>query len=119
MEKRRRRPTEEEAFRRFNEVFDFEVYCLEFEHNERIGAMLREGVREAFDERQQTFHAVLAQHPATLAENARRAETRRLEEEHLEKIAERRREREERRRRAGVRHLARRWHAKLAPAQAG
>ncbi len=70
------------------------------------------------DAKQSAFDAMLARHPATLAENARRAETRHLEKERLEKIAERQSEREERRRCAGVRHLARRWHAKLAPAHA-
>ena len=118
IEKRRRRSTEEETFRRFNEVFDFEVYCLELENNQKIGAMILEGVTNALDARQRLFEAALASHPATLAEKARRAEVRRLEKERLEKIAERRRECEERTRRAGVRHLARRWHATLAPAHA-
>jgi hypothetical protein len=118
--RKRRRPVwdEEEAFRRFNEVIDFELYCLELEYSDKIGAMIREGVKRRLDEKQKAFEAMLAQHPATLAENARRAETRRLEKERLEKIAERQSEREERRRCAGVRYLARRWHAKLAPAHA-
>ena len=118
--RKRRKPVwdEEEAFRRFNEVIDFELYCLELEYSDKIGAKIREGVRKALDEKQQAFDAMLARHPATLAENARRAETRRLEKERLEKIAERQSEREERRRCAGVRYLARRWHAKLAPAHA-
>ncbi|MHC5056947.1 MAG: hypothetical protein ACYTKD_19880 [Planctomycetota bacterium] len=58
----------EEACRRLNEVFDFDLFCLELEYSE--------------------------------------------------KIAERQSEREESRRRAGVRHLARRWHATFAPAHA-
>ncbi len=118
--RRRRKPVwdEEEAFRRFNEVIDFELYCLELEYSDKICAMIREGVRKVLDAKQSAFDAMLARHPATLAENARRAETRRLEKERLEKIAERQSEREERRRCAGVRYLARRWHAKLAPAHA-
>lgn len=118
--RRRRKPVwdEEEAYRRFNQVIDFELYCLELEYSDKIGAMIREGVKRRLDAKQSAFDAMLAGHPATLAENARRAETRRLEKERLEKIAERQSEREERRRCAGVRYLARRWHAKLAPAHA-
>lgn len=115
---RRTRLSEEEAYRRFNEVFDLDRFALELQNNEKIGAMIRDGIERALDVKQRASDAVLAQHPATLAENARRVEKRRLEKERLEKIAGRRSEREERRRRAGVRHLARRWHAKLAPAHA-
>ncbi len=114
----RRRFSEEEAYRRFNEVFDLELFALELEYNEKIGAMIRESVKKELDGKERPFDAMLATHPATLAENARRAETRRLEKERLEKIAERQSEREQRRRRAGVRHLARRWHAKFALAHA-
>lgn len=118
--RKRRKPVwdEEQAYRRLNEVIDFDLFCLELEYNEKIGAMIHEGVSKALEEKQLAFDAMLAQHPAALAENARRAETRRFEKERLEKIAERQSEREECRRRAGVRHLARRWHAKLAPAHA-
>jgi hypothetical protein len=118
--RKRRKPVwdEEEAFRRFNEVINFDLYCLELEYSDKIGAMIREDVKRRLDEKQKAFDAMLARHPATLAENARRAETRRLEKERLEKVAERQKEREERTRRGGVRHLARRWHAKLAPAHA-
>ncbi len=114
----RKRFSEEEAFRRFNEVFDLELFALELEYNEKIGAMIRESVKKKLDAKERPFDAMLATHPATLAGNARRAETRRLEKERMEKIAERQSEREERRRHAGVMHLARRWHAKLAPAHA-
>ncbi len=113
-----RRLSEEEAFRRFNEVFDLELFALELEYNEKIGAMIRESVKKKLDGKERPFDAMLATHPATLAENAHRAEARRLEKERLDKIVERRREREERKRRA-VGHLARRWGATIAAAQAG
>ncbi len=117
--RRKKHLSEEQAFERLNRVFDFELFCLELEYNEKIGAMISEAVQTKLDEKQRAFDAMLATHPATLAENARRAETRRLEKERLEKIAERQSEREERRRRAGVSQLARRWGATLAAAQAG
>ncbi len=117
--RRRTQLSEEEAFERFERVFDFEVYCLELEYNEAIGAAIREGVRAALDRKQRAFDAILAGHPATLAENARRAEARRLDKERLEGVATRRRERYERRRRAGVMRLVRRWGAKLVSARAG
>ncbi len=119
MSRRKTRLSEEEAYRQFSEVFDLDLFALELEYNEEIGSALHEGVRAALDRRQRAFDVMLEQHPATLAENARRAEMRRLEQERLEKIAERRRECEERTRRAGVMHLARRWGAKLALARAG
>ena len=87
-------------------------------HKQELAAAIREGVRSKLDARQKAFDTMLARHPAAVAENARRAEARRLEAERLEEIARRQREREENRRRAGARHLVRRWHAKLAPAHA-
>ncbi len=38
--RKRRKPVwdEEEAFRRFNEVIDFELYCLELEYSDKKGA---------------------------------------------------------------------------------
>ena len=110
---------EEEAYRRFNEVFDLDLFALELEYDQTISAMIREGVKRGLDERQRAFEAMLADHPATLAENVRRAERTRLEKERLEKAAARKEEREERRRRAAASHLARRWGAKLVVAQAG
>jgi hypothetical protein len=118
MRKGSRRLPEEEAYRRLNEVIDFDLFCLGLEYDERLVAEIHESTRKRLDERQRAFDAMLTRHPATLAENVRRAETRRLEKERLEKIAERLSEREERKTCAGVRHLARRWHAKLAPAHA-
>jgi hypothetical protein len=117
--KRKRHLSEEEAYRRFNEVFDLDLFALELEYDETISAMIREGVKRALDEKQRVFDAMLTSHPATLAENARRTERTRLEKERLEKATARKEEREERRRRAAVGHLARRWGAKLVVAQAG
>ena len=51
---------EEEAFRRFNEVIDFELYCLELEYSDKIGAMIREGVKRRLDGKQKAFEAMLA-----------------------------------------------------------
>ncbi len=118
--RKRRSPVrdEEEAFRRFNEVFDFDLFCLELELNVKIGEAIREEIRTKLGAKQHSFDTMLVQHPATLAESARHAEARRLEQERLEKIAERQSEREEHKKCAGVRHLARRWHAKVAPAHA-
>ena len=110
---RRTRLSEEEAYKRFNEVFDLDRFALEFEYDEKIGAMLREGVKKALDEEQSAFDAMLAQHPATLAANARRGEARRLEKQSLEKAAVRKKARERRAVGAGVERLARRWGARL------
>ena len=107
------RLSEEEAFRRFNEVIDFDLYCLQLEYSDKTGAMLREGVKKALDGKQRAFDAVLARHPATLAEKARRAETRHFEKERLEGIAARRKARERRAVGAGVERLARKWGARL------
>ena len=121
MEGNKRRPrmtAYERALEEFSEHFDLELFALELEYNDELGAAIREAVISRLDARQKTFDKMLARHPATMAENARHAEVRRLEEERLEKIAERRREREERRKCAGVRHLARKWHAKVASVHA-
>jgi hypothetical protein len=118
MEKRHGWPSEEEAYGQFIEVFDLELFAMELEYNEKLAAAIREGVRSKLDARQKAFDTMLARHAAAVAENARRAEARRLEAERLEEITRTQREREENRRRAGARHLARRWHAKLAPAHA-
>ena len=107
----------EKDLERFSRHFDIELFALELEYNEKLGAAIREAVRKRLDARQKALDGMLARHPATLAENARHAEARCLEEERLEKIAERRGEREERTRRGGVRRLARKWHAKLAAAK--
>jgi hypothetical protein len=112
MGRRKTRLPEEEAYRQFSKVFDLELLCLELEYNDRIGAMIRTGVEKALDRKQRVFEAVLAAHPATAAEESCRALSRQFDEERLERIAE------GRRRRGGARHLARRWHATLAPAHA-
>ncbi len=106
---RKERLSEEEAYRRFSEFFDFDLYCLELEYGEQIGVMIRLGLERALDHRQQGFERMLAQHPDTIAENRRRAEARRLE-------AERKRRLKRKRRRellAALRQLAGKWHAKL------
>ena len=111
--RRKTRLSEEEAFERFNRIFDFELYCLELEYSETIGNALREGVRAVLDRKQRAFDAMLAVHPASLAENARRAEARCLEKERLAGIATRRKARERYAVDAGVERLAHRWGAKL------
>ncbi len=111
--RRKTRLSEEQAFELFNRIFDFESYCLELEYSETIGNALREGVRAVLDRKQRTFDAMLAVHPTTLAENAHRAEVRRLENERLEKAAVRKKARERRAMGADVERLARRWGAQL------
>ena len=110
---RRTRLSEEEAYRQFSEVFDFEFYALVLEYSDEFAAGIRECVKRRLGERQKAFEAMLARHPATLTENARRAEARRLEEERLEKAAVRKKARERRAMGADVERLARRWGAKL------
>ncbi len=105
--------SEEQTFERLNRLFDFDVFCLELEYNEKIGNALREGVEAALDRRQRAFDAMLAIHPATLAEKAGRAEARFLEKDRLERTAARRRARERRAVGASVERLARRWGARL------
>jgi len=110
-----RRPlSEEDAYEQFVAHFDLDVFALELEYNDRIGAMLREGVRRALDRKQRNFDLLLAEHPATVAEDSCRALARQLEEERRLKIAER----IERADQAQARRLARRWHAKVASAHA-
>ncbi len=116
---RKERLSEEEAFRRFNRIFDLELYALVLEYSDEFGAAISGCVKRRLDEEQEAFEAMLAGHPATLAENALRAERTQLEKERLERVAARKKEGERRRRRAAVGHLARRWGAKLALAQAG
>ncbi len=111
--RRKTRLAEEEAYRQFSEVFDRELFALELEYNETIGAAIREGIMKALDEEQSAFDAMLAQHPATLAANARRGEARRLEKQRLEKATVRKKARERRAVGAGVERLARRWGARL------
>jgi len=111
--RRRTRLSEEQTFERLNRVFDFELFCLELECNEKIGNALREGVRAALDRRQRAFDAMLAIHPATLAEKAGRAEARFLEKDRLKRAAARRKARERRAMSADVERLARRWDARL------
>ncbi len=106
---RKERLSDEEAFRRFNEFFDLDLFCLAFKYSEEIDAMIRSGVERAFDRRRRGFERMLARHPDTIAENRRRAEAKRLE-------AERRRRLQRRCRRellAALKQLAGRWHAKL------
>ena len=107
------RLSEEQTFERLNRVFDFELFCLELEYNEKVGNALREGVETALDRRQRAFDAMLAIHPATLAEKADRTEVRFLEKDRLKRAAARRRARERRAVGAGVERLARRWDARL------
>ncbi len=111
--RRRTRLSEEEAYRRLNDVFDFELYALVLEYSDEFGASIRGSVERRLDERQKAFDAMLATHPATLAENARRAEAGRLEKERLEKTTVRRKARERRAMGADVERLARRWGAML------
>ncbi len=113
MGRRKTHLPEEEAYRRINEVVDLELLALELEYNEEIGSMIRESVKKKLDGNQRAFDAMLAVHPATLAENARRAEARLLETERLERIVAWRKECEERSRCAAVGRLARRWGARL------
>jgi hypothetical protein len=103
--------SEETAFGRFSEHFDFDAYLLELEYDERVGAMLREAVTRLLDARQREFEAMLERHPATAAEDARRREALDLEIERLDGIAAREAGREQERRRARVGCLVRKWHA--------
>jgi hypothetical protein len=107
-QRRSRRIPEEEAYGRFAEVFDLDVFALELEYGDRVGAVIREGVEKALDRRQRDFEAVLAAHPATAAEESCRALARQLEEGRLKEAAKRK---------GGVGRA--RWrHAKLASARA-
>ena len=107
------RLSEEEAFERFDRVFDFELYALVLEYSDKFGAAIRECVKRGLDERQKAFEAMLAIHPATIAEKAGRAEARSLEKDRLKRAAARRRARERRAVGAGVERLAHRWGARL------
>ena len=104
---------EEEAFNRFNEVFDLDVFTLELEYGEHLGETIRKAVRAQSDRRQAKFDHMLAEHPATRVENARRAEARRLEADRLQRIAARQEEREKRHFDNGLQHLALKWRAQL------
>jgi len=106
---REERLSEEDVFRRFNDFFDLDLYCLELEYGEQIGVMIRLGVERALDRRQRGFERMLAKHPDTIAENRRRSVAWRLE-------AERRRRLQKKGRRellAALERLAGKWHAKL------
>ena len=83
------RVTMTEPLRRFCEVFDFETYCLELSQDERFDSAIRKALEKKLDSRERAFNIVLRQHPATLRENARRAEARRIEKERLDGIAAR------------------------------
>ncbi len=107
------RLSEEEAFERFNRVFDFDLYALVLEYSDKFGAAIRECVKRRLDERQKEFDAMLAIHPATIAEKAGRAEARFLKKDRLERAAARRRARERRAVGAGVERLAHMWGARL------
>jgi hypothetical protein len=85
----RRRLSEEDAYSRFSEMFDLDVFALELEHSDRIGAVIRKGVEDALDRKQRDFEAILAEHPATIAEESLRALARQLEDKRLQKIARR------------------------------
>ena len=113
MNTRDKRLGEEEAFKRFDKVFDLDVFALELEYGDRLGEPIRKAVRAQSDRRQAKFDNMLAEHPATRVENARRAEARRLEAERLQRIAARQEEREKRHFDNGLQHLARKWSAQL------
>ncbi len=111
--RRKTRLSEQETFERFDRVFDFELFGLVLEYSDEFGAAIRECVRRRLNERQKAFEAILAVHPATLAEKAGRAEARLLEKDRLERAAARKRARARRAVGAGVERLARRWGAQL------
>ena len=106
---------EEEAFRKFSEVFDLEVFALELEYNDRLGETICQAVRRESDRKQANFDAILADHPATLAGNVRRSEARRLESARLQTIAARKEERKKRSMDRELEHLAQKWRAQLIP----
>ena len=110
--------SEEETYNRFTEVFDLDVFALELEYSDRIGGMIRKGVEQVLDRKQHDFEVMLAAHPATAAEESCRGMARQLEEERQQEIAKRRAEREGKTVRTLACRLARRWHAKFAPAHA-
>ena len=105
---------EEEVYSRFSEMFDLDVFALELEYGDRIGAVIREGVEDMLDRKQRDFEAILAAHPATIAKKRLRDIARQLEEERLRRIAKRK----EKTRRARTSCSARRWQSRLAPARA-
>lgn len=109
----KRLSSEEEAFRHFTERFDHEIYYLELEYNERLGEAIRGAVRTRLDRKQARFDQFMAAHPATLAENERRAEMRRLERNRHDQIALRMEVREKQQLQSGIARLAHRWRAKL------
>ena len=104
---------EEEAFKRFDEHFDLDVFALELEYGGRLGEAINQAVCAKSDRRQAAFDKMLAEHPATRVENARRAKARRLEAERLQRIAARNEAREKRQLQEGLQHLARRWRAQF------
>ena len=108
-----KRLSEEEAYQHFNKLFDHQIYCLELEYNGRLGDAIREAVQARLKRKQARFDQFMAAHPATLAENERWAEARRLEQERLERIATRKEVRENQQLQSGIERLAHRWRAKL------
>lgn len=111
-EKRRERWCEEEAFQQFNSVFDFDLYCLELQHNGTLGTAIRNAVCGDLQRRETAFARMLACHPATIAEDGRRQLARQLEQKRLEQIRAAK-ERKGRQFMEGLRHLAEKWSATL------
>ena len=93
---------------RFDRAVDVVEFCECLRRDEVLSCALRSAVRERLDSKERAFNVMLAHHPATLAENSRRAEARRLERERLERIAARERRRVD----IGLQRLSRRWNAR-------
>ncbi len=106
---RKERLSEEEAYRRFNEFFDLDLYRLQLQYDEEIRAMIRLGVERALDRRQRRFERMLAQHPDTITENRRRSEALRLEDKRRRRLLKKGR----RELLAALEQLACKWHARL------
>ena len=61
--------TTEKEFEEFNRRFDFDVFCLEVEHNERLGNALLRSVKKRLKKKQNGFNRMLRNHAETKAEN--------------------------------------------------
>lgn len=106
--------TEGEAYRRFNEIFDHEILCLELDYN--LGRLFRKEIKRHLNQKQAVFDRMMEKHPATLADNARRAEARRLEKEWRERRAAEKEARDKRRLQKSLQRLAKGWGATLESA---